>query len=86
MKTLNFCFNHAVAVKVFFECISSPEIKQEIKFLRSTEDGNLVIPVEGMAEGEWKVLLEWNHDGRDFCMERNFGMPDAILLNTNECD
>jgi len=79
MKTLTFCFDHPVAVKVFFNCMSNPEIKHEIKFLRSDEDGSLVIPVEDVPGGSWKVLLEWNYEGRDFCMERNIEIPGAIL-------
>jgi len=71
MKTMTFCFDHPVAVKVFFNCISDPEIKHEIKFLRSDMTGSLDIPVEDLPAGSWKVMLEWNHDGRDFCMERS---------------
>lgn len=79
MKTLTFCFDHPVAVKVFFNCISDPEIKREIKFLRSDEEGSLVIPVDDIPEGSWNVMLEWNHEGREFCMERKVELPGAIL-------
>jgi hypothetical protein len=79
MKSLTFCFDHPVAVKIFFDCISNPDIKHEIKFLRSDEDGSLVIPVEGIPGGSWKVMLEWNYEGRDFCMERNIEVPGTIL-------
>lgn len=79
MKTLTFCFDHPVAVKVFFNCISDPKIKQEIKFLRSDEEGSLIIPVDDIPEGSWNVMLEWNHEGREFCMERKVELPGAIL-------
>ncbi|MET1054453.1 MAG: hypothetical protein ABWY16_04030 [Pedobacter sp.] len=80
MKSLTFCFDHPVAVKVFFSCISDPGLKHDIQFLRSTEDGSLVIPVTDMAGGSWKVMLEWTYEGRDFCMERTFDVvPGAIL-------
>ncbi len=79
MKTLTFCFDHPVAVKVFFICISNPKIKQEIKFLRSDEEGVLVIPVDDIPEGSWNVMLEWNHEDREFCMERKVELPGAIL-------
>ena len=79
METLNFCFDHPVAVKVFFNCVSDPDSKREIKFLRSDEDGSLIIPVSDLSEGSWKVMLEWNHDGRDFCMERNIEVPAKII-------
>lgn len=70
MKTLNFSFDHPVAVKVFFICESEPNEETQVKSFRSDEDGVLSIPLTGFAEGQWKVLLEWNYDGRDFCMER----------------
>lgn len=79
MKTLTFCFDHPVAVKVFFICISDPKIKQEIKFLRSDEEGSLIIPVDDIPEGSWNVMLEWNHEGREFCMERKVELPGAIF-------
>jgi len=80
MKSLTFCFDHPVAVKVFFNCMSDPGLKHNIQFLRSDEDGSLVIPVTDMAGGSWKVVLEWNYEGRDFCMERTFEVaPGAIL-------
>lgn len=79
MKTLTFCFDHPVAVKVFFNCLSDPKIKREIKFLRSDEEGSLIIPVDDIPEGSWNVMLEWNHEGREFCMERKVELPGAIL-------
>jgi len=79
MKTLSFFFDHPVAVKVFFNCISDPEIKKEIKFLRSDQSGSLNIPIQDLSEGSWKVMLEWNYDGRDFCMERKIEVPGNIL-------
>jgi hypothetical protein len=79
MKSLTFCFDHPVAVKVFFYCMSDRDLKRDIQCLRSNEDGSLVIPVTDIAEGSWKVVLEWNHEGRDFCMERTFeAEPGAI--------
>ena len=80
MKSLTFCFDHPVAVKVFYNCISDPGLKHDIQFLRSNEEGSLTIPITDMAGGSWKVMLEWNYEGRDFCMERTFEVvPGAIL-------
>jgi hypothetical protein len=79
MKSITFCFDHPVAVKVFFECTSDPALKYGIKFLRSDENGSLTIPVDDIPGGSWKVMLEWNYEGRDFCMERKIEMPGAIL-------
>lgn len=74
---MTFSFDHPVAVKVFFSCLSNPELKHEIKFVRSDEDGLLHIPVDEVPEGVWKLLLEWNHEQRDFCMERVIELPGA---------
>lgn len=70
METITFCFDHPVAVKVFFNCSSDDCIKQEIKFLRSDENGLLTIPVIDIPAGLWNLTLEWNYEGRDFCMEK----------------
>lgn len=79
MKTLTFCFDHPVAVKVFFICLSQPVKKTGIRFLRSDEDGSLVIPVDDIPDGSWKVMLEWNYEGRDFCMERQFKLAGTVM-------
>lgn len=79
MNILTFCFDHPVAVKAFFICLSHPIKNYEIRFLRSAEDGSLVIPIDDIPDGSWKVMLEWNYEGRDFCMERQFKLEDAIM-------
>ncbi|RAJ24950.1 hypothetical protein [Pedobacter cryoconitis] len=79
MKTVTFSFDHPVAVKVFFNCISDPQLKQDIKFLRSDEWGLLHVPVDDIPKGVWKLVLEWNYEDRDFCMERIFESPGAVL-------
>jgi len=75
METMSLCFDHPVAVKVFFICTSAPNLDPQIKTFRSDENGFLSIPLEGMVSGKWKLMLEWNHDGRDFCMEKNVEVP-----------
>lgn len=79
MKTVTFSFDHPVAVKVFFNCISDPQLKLDIKFLRSDEWGLLHIPIDDIPEGIWKLVLEWNYEGRDFCMERTIESSGAVL-------
>ena len=79
MKTVTFSFDHPVAVKVFFNCISDPQLKQDIKFLRSDEWGLLHIPIDDIPQGTWKLMLEWNYEGRDFCMERTIESAGAVL-------
>ncbi|MBB6498639.1 hypothetical protein [Pedobacter cryoconitis] len=79
MKTVTFSFDHPVAVKIFFNCTSDPHLKQEIKLLRSDEYGLLHIPLEGIPEGIWELMLEWNHEDRDFCMKKVLEIPGAIL-------
>lgn len=79
MNMLTFCFDHPVAVKAFFICLSQPVKKTGIRFLRSDEDGSLVIPVDDIPDGSWKVVLEWNYEGRDFCMERTFNLAGTVM-------
>lgn len=78
MKTVTFCFDHPVAVKVFFNCLSDPQLKHDIVFLRSDETGCLHIPIDNLSQGSWKLMLEWGHDGRDFCMEKTVEVPVKI--------
>lgn len=75
METISLCFDHPVAVKVFFICTSAPHLEPHIKTFRSDENGLLSIPLADMAGGTWKLMLEWNHEGRDFCMEKNVEVP-----------
>jgi len=70
MKTITFCFNHPVAVKVFFICTSNPEKQHRIKHLRSDDNGSLVIPLDGIESGKWRLMLEWSFEGRDFSLEK----------------
>lgn len=77
MKTLNFSFDHPVAVKVFFTHTTKPEMETQVKSYRSDENGVLTIPLQGMVSGLWNVLLEWNYDGRDFCMERSVKIKES---------
>ncbi|WP_367867510.1 hypothetical protein [Pedobacter sp. WC2423] len=79
MKTVTFSFDHPVAVKVFFNCVSDPQLKKDIRFLRSDEWGLLHIPIDDIPEGTWKLMLEWNYEGRDFCMERTIESTGAVL-------
>lgn len=69
---MNFSFDHPVAVKIFFTCESEPAMETQIKSYRSDQNGELTIPLKGMASGLWNALVEWSYDGRDFCMERKF--------------
>lgn len=79
MKTLNFCFDHPVAVKVLFNCVSDASLKCDVKFVRSDGEGSLNIPIDDIPGGSWKIMLEWNHDGRDFCMEKKLVVPREFL-------
>ena len=79
MKNLTFCFDHPVAVKVFLNCMSNVNIKQAILFLRSDQSGSLTIPVDKVPEGSWEMMLEWNYDGREFCMQKYFELPGTMI-------
>lgn len=75
MAKINMCFEHQVAVKVFFVEIAETQGTPLIKYLRSNNDGTLEIPLEGMKNGKWKVMLEWNHEGKDFSLVKHIEIP-----------
>lgn len=83
MKTLNFSFNHPVAVKVFFTCLSDPRLKHDIKFVRSDGSGSLSIPLDSIPPGSWKVMLEWNFENRDFCMEKFVDLTEPLATGAS---
>lgn len=75
MKDMTICFDHPVAVKVIFICISEPQQESVIRNFRSDLNGNLTISMDGIVGGSWKMMLEWNYEGRDFCMEKDIVLP-----------
>lgn len=76
MAKINMCFEHQVAVKVFF--LNKDQITKEpiIRYLRSDVDGILEISLEGMTKGKWKVTLEWNYEDKEYSLVKEVEIPD----------
>ncbi|WP_316820748.1 hypothetical protein [Pedobacter gandavensis] len=75
MAKINMCFDHQVAVKVFF--LNQDKIKKKsiIKYLRSDSDGVLEISLDGMDEGKWKLSLEWKYEDKEYSLVKEIEIP-----------
>lgn len=40
-----------------------------------TPEGVMTLPTAGMAEGHWRLQLQWTVEGRDFYAERDLRLP-----------
>lgn len=75
MAKINMCFEHQVAVKIFFLHKDKLKRKSTIKYLRSDPDGILEISLDGMAEGKWKLSLEWNYEDKEYSLVKEIEIP-----------
>ncbi|WP_316842047.1 hypothetical protein [Pedobacter gandavensis] len=75
MAKINMCFDHQVAVKIFF--LNKDKIKKEsiIKYLRSDADGVLEISLDGISEGKWKLSMEWNYEDKEYSLVKEIEIP-----------
>jgi hypothetical protein len=77
MKKLRFNFNHPVighACLVPLTCLKG--IYQRIKVV-SADDNTLEIPVTNCNEGRWKLILDWEYDGKNFSFNEEFEIKAA---------
>lgn len=71
MKTLKVNFCHPVKGVVRLLNMLNPRQKRTQPF--DTQSGQCAdISIEGLPEGKWKALLEWEYDGRDYFYEEDF--------------
>lgn len=75
MAKINMCFEHQVAVKVFFQNKDKTKNSSIIKYLRSDADGILEISLDGIEEGKWKLSLEWNHEDKEYALVKDIVIP-----------
>ncbi|MBD1362740.1 hypothetical protein IDJ77_02860 [Mucilaginibacter sp. ZT4R22] len=72
MKTIRFNFNHPVngnAILTRVGCAGSPCLRMKVE----SSKGNLLeIPVTECNEGKWKLILDWEYDGRMFSHREDF--------------
>ncbi|MCX2454106.1 hypothetical protein OQX61_22745 [Pedobacter sp. PLR] len=82
MAKINMCFEHQVAVKVFF--LNKDKVIKEpiIKYLRSDAEGTLEISLDGITEGKWKVTLEWNFEDKEYSLVKEIEIPYMEALTT----
>ncbi|MEO6520838.1 MAG: hypothetical protein ABIN91_04110 [Mucilaginibacter sp.] len=73
MRTLRFYFCHPVKGRVR---LSSPLCPLQSKYLPfNTDKGQVAdIVIDGLESGHWKAALEWEHDGRNFFLEKEFAI------------
>ncbi|MDB5062134.1 MAG: hypothetical protein JWP67_1977 [Mucilaginibacter sp.] len=77
MKKLRFNFNHPVIGHVCLvplTCLKG--IYQRFK-VTSADDHTLEIPVTNCHEGKWKLILDWEHDGKNFSFNEEFEITAA---------
>ncbi|WP_316747708.1 hypothetical protein [Pedobacter gandavensis] len=82
MAKINMCFEHQVAVKVFFLNTDKIIKKPIIKYLRSDPEGILEISLEGITKGKWKVTLEWNFEDKEYSLVKDIEIPYLESLST----
>ncbi|MBC8984401.1 hypothetical protein H9X96_01275 [Pedobacter sp. N36a] len=75
MAKINMCFDHQVAVKVFFVNKDKIIRKPIIKYLRSDAEGILEISLDHIAKGRWKVTLEWNYEDKEYSLVKDIEIP-----------
>lgn len=75
MAKINMCFDHQVAVKVFFTKTDDAQHKGLIKYLRSNPEGTLEIPLDDIEDGQWKLKLEWNFEEKEYSLVRHIEIP-----------
>lgn len=75
MKKLRFNFNHPVNGHACLVPLASLKgIYQRIKVI-SADDNTLEVPVTNCQEGKWKLILDWEYDGRNFSFNEEFEIP-----------
>ncbi len=50
---------------------------KEAKYVLNVDSGGrdeLVIPLEGVESGDWKLFLKWEFDGREFVYEKKINI------------
>lgn len=73
MKELKFHFCHPIKGRIRFMRPYHKELNQTLP-VDSKNSAVLKIPLEGFLKGKWKVVLEWEHEGRDFFYEKEINV------------
>jgi hypothetical protein len=47
--------------------------------VESSKDNSLEIPVGSCKEGKWKLILDWEYDGRIFSHQEDFEITKPVI-------
>ncbi|RWY50836.1 hypothetical protein [Mucilaginibacter gilvus] len=72
MKTIRFNFNHPVNGNAIFtpvNCVGGACFRMKVQ---SSKGDLLEIPVTECNAGKWRLILDWEYDGRMFSHQEDF--------------
>jgi hypothetical protein len=72
MKSLHFNFSHPVNGHACLMPLTSPRGTYHRIKVVSADDNSLEVPVTNCHEGKWKLILDWEYDGRHFSFNEEF--------------
>lgn len=77
MKALTFNFSHPFRGRVCLMLATANQAEViKPKFNEANDD--IEIPLENCADGLWKIILDWEFEGRSFSCQKHF------LVDANE--
>ena len=72
MKNLQFNFNHPVNGHACLIPLASREGTYQRIYVVSADDNTLEVPVTNCQAGKWKLILDWEYEGRNFTFNEEF--------------
>lgn len=72
MKTIQFKFNHPVKGNAILSPVNCSGGSCRRMKVESMQNNLLEIPINDCNEGRWKLILDWEHDGRIFSHQEDF--------------
>jgi len=81
MKCLQFNFAHPVKGHALLTRISADQSPDVHTFKFDSRDSNeLTISLDGVTDGKWKIILEWEYEEKYFTHTREFDLPSENTL------
>ncbi|TSD67069.1 hypothetical protein FFF34_006640 [Inquilinus sp. KBS0705] len=72
MKTIRFNFSHPVKGRASLLPLTCNNVKCQQLQVASTADNLLEVPVSNCTAGRWKLILDWEYEGRNFSHQEEF--------------
>ena len=72
MKPIRFNFNHPVKGNAILSPVNCKGGSCRRMKVESAQNNQLEIPVNDCNEGKWKLILDWEYDGRMFSHQEYF--------------